>query len=148
MHISRYNLMSLYNLVYLYVLRADHLALDNQLLCSFWEEWPLPLPPRFSCFPIVLWTRWRHQWAFPCPLCQLASSLFHLPLSSHVGEICGCRFWCYSETRSYRKNPWFLQSFHPLFCNVLWSLGAWVFCKCTHWNWALWFCRLISCGFL
>jgi hypothetical protein len=34
-YISKYNLLSVYNITCMYVFRANHLVLDNQLMCSF-----------------------------------------------------------------------------------------------------------------
>ena len=31
---------------------------------------------------------------------------------------------------------WLLQSFHALFCNLLWALGIEVCCKYSNWSWA------------
>lgn len=35
MFVPKYNLLSLYNAIYIYVLRADHWVLSNQLMGSF-----------------------------------------------------------------------------------------------------------------
>jgi hypothetical protein len=32
---SKYNLLNSYNFAYMYVSRANHLAVDNQLVCSW-----------------------------------------------------------------------------------------------------------------
>lgn len=37
MYIPKYNQLSLYNVTYMYVFNADHLALDNKLVRSFLE---------------------------------------------------------------------------------------------------------------
>lgn len=69
----------------MHVLRAGHLALDNQLGCSSWGKATSPIPgsPRW---PIVLCVELKHG-RFPSILaCPLGLYLFGSYFGSHVNE--------------------------------------------------------------
>jgi hypothetical protein len=66
----------------MYVFKADHLALDNQLVCSFFPGEEHFSSPGFPQLPTVL-CKAETSGAFSC---SLLSSLSSSCLDSHTGE--------------------------------------------------------------
>lgn len=55
--VPKYVLSSTYNVTCMYIFRAGHLALGNQLVCS--SLWEIAFPtPSFPQLPIVLYVGW------------------------------------------------------------------------------------------
>lgn len=130
MYVFKYNMLTVYNVINMYVFRLEYLLLDNQLVCSSLEK-TVSLPRSIPSLPIILCVRLRFL-AFPCSevlvlhfltlfVCLLMSSLFISCLDSHVGDTplgVASNIPKRDNVTTNSQFLWLLQFSHPLFCNV------------------------------
>jgi hypothetical protein len=74
MYVPKYNLLSSHHLTFMYVFRADHLAPDNQLVCSSLGRATYPAPS-FTQLPIVVSVASRSMGFFPVQFDFLVGAL-------------------------------------------------------------------------
>lgn len=106
----------------MYDFRADHLTLDNHLVCSSLGE--TPLWPSCPQLPVVLLWGLSHVGFAPSSLpCPLMLSLFTAHLSSHVEETLRVSLLMLPDEL---PDPWSsgFSSFCRVFCNAPWTSGA------------------------
>ena len=76
--VPKYSLLSPYYVTYMCVFRADHLALDNHLVCSSTPRWiTTSSTPRFLQLHIVFYVQLRPPVLFPI-------HLWHVHCSAHI----------------------------------------------------------------
>lgn len=83
-YVPKYNLLGLYDVTCMYVLRADHLALDNQLTCSSLGK--LFLPSQHFSVACSSLCKAETSWAFPHLLWRVH------PWSAHTWAVMLVRF--------------------------------------------------------
>lgn len=127
--------------------RADHLKLNNQLVCS-----SLGKSPHSPAFLVVCISLCRVEALWSLPVCIGMYVIVHIQLMDR--QLCWWDFYgrIFNITRihSLTAAPWFLMptSFSTPLLKCFWALGTGVFCRQIHWDWASqlhfdWFCGFL-----